>query len=119
MKPVLLVDFGSTNTKVTAVDVENCEILGTAAAYTTVETDINNGLHDAIEILEQTTGHLEYEERYACSSAAGGLKMISIGLVPELTGSQGSFFGSRCKGMEDLFFQPYKGRYERNRGVSS
>ena len=85
MKPVLLVDFGSTNTKVTAVDVENCEILGTAAAYTTVETDINNGLHDAIEILEQTTGHLEYEERYACSSAAGGLKMISIGLVPELT----------------------------------
>ena len=85
MKPVLLVDFGSTNTKVTAVDVDSCEILGTAAAYTTVETDINNGLHDAIEILEQTTGHLEYEERYACSSAAGGLKMISIGLVPELT----------------------------------
>ena len=73
MKPVLLVDFGSTNTKVTAVDVDNCEILGTAAAYTTVETDINNGLHDAIKILEQTTGPLEYEERYACSSAAGGL----------------------------------------------
>ena len=85
MKPVLLVDFGSTNTKVTAVDVERCEILGTAAAYTTVETDINHGLHDAIKILEQTTGPLEYEERYACSSAAGGLKMISIGLVPELT----------------------------------
>ena len=58
MKPVLLVDFGSTNTKATAVDVENCEILGTAAAYTTVETDINNGLHDAIQILEKTTGHL-------------------------------------------------------------
>ena len=44
MKPILLVDFGSTNTKVTAVDVEACEILGTAAAYTTVETDINEGL---------------------------------------------------------------------------
>ena len=57
MKPVLLVDFGSTNTKATAVDVENCEILGTAAAYTTVETDINNGLHDAIQVLEKTTGH--------------------------------------------------------------
>lgn len=85
MKPVLLVDFGSTNTKVTAVDVENCCILGTAAAYTTVETDINEGLKDALEILEESTGHLEFEERYACSSAAGGLKMISIGLVPELT----------------------------------
>ena len=41
MKPILLVDFGSTNTKVTAVDVENYEVLGTAAAYTTVETDID------------------------------------------------------------------------------
>ena len=71
MKPVLLVDFGSTNTKATAVDVENCEILGTAAAYTTVETDINNGLHDAIQVLEKTTGHLEFSETYACSSAAG------------------------------------------------
>ena len=85
MKPILLVDFGSTNTKVTAVDVEACEILGTAAAYTTVETDINEGLENAIKILEQTTGHLEFEEKYACSSAAGGLKMVSIGLVPELT----------------------------------
>ena len=50
MKPILLVDFGSTNTKVTAVDVEACEILGTAAAYTTVETDINEGLENAIKI---------------------------------------------------------------------
>ena len=81
MKPILLVDFGSTNTKVTAVDVENCEVLGTAAAYTTVETDINNGLRDAVSNLEKITGPIEYEERYACSSAAGGLKMISIGLV--------------------------------------
>lgn len=85
MKPILLVDFGSTNTKVTAVDVENYEVLGTAAAYTTVETDINNGFREAVSNLEKITGHIEYEERYACSSAAGGLKMISIGLVPELT----------------------------------
>ena len=56
MKPILLVDFGSTNTKVTAVDVEDCRILGTAAAYTTVETDINEGLDNALEILEKTTG---------------------------------------------------------------
>ena len=76
MKPILLVDFGSTNTKVTAVDVDNCEILGTAAAYTTVETDINEGLANAVKILEETTGPLEFQEKYACSSAAGGLKMI-------------------------------------------
>ena len=111
MKPILLVDFGSTNTKVTAVDVENCEILGTAAAYTTVETDINNGLHDAIEILERTTGHLEYEEKYACSSAAGGLKMISIGLVPELTAqaSREASLGAGAKVWKTYSFNLTKG----------
>ena len=111
MKPVLLVDFGSTNTKATAVDVENCEILGTAAAYTTVETDINNGLHDAIQILEKTTGHLEFGETYACSSAAGGLKMISCGLVPELTAqaSREASLGAGAKVWKTYSFQLTKG----------
>lgn len=111
MKPVLLVDFGSTNTKVTAVDVENCEILGTAAAYTTVETDINNGLHDAIEVMEKTTGHLEFAETYACSSAAGGLKMISCGLVPELTAqaSREASLGAGAKVWKTYSFQLTKG----------
>ena len=31
MKPVLLIDFGSTNTKLTAVDLDEERILGTAA----------------------------------------------------------------------------------------
>ena len=34
MKPVLLTDFGSTYTKLTAVDVDTARVLGTAAAYT-------------------------------------------------------------------------------------
>lgn len=86
MKNILLIDFGSTYTKLTAVDVEAEEILGTAAAFTTVETDITEGLTKALELLEEKTGHLEYEARYACSSAAGGLRMVTSGLVPELTG---------------------------------
>ena len=85
MKPVLLIDFGSTYTKVTAVDVDSETLLGTAAAYTTVQTDINEGLENAIRKLESTTGPLDFAERYACSSAAGGLRMITSGLVPELT----------------------------------
>ena len=43
MKPVLLTDFGSTYTKLTAVDVEHETLLGTAASYTTVSSDINEG----------------------------------------------------------------------------
>lgn len=85
MKNILLIDFGSTYTKVTAVDVENQILLGTAASYTTVATDINEGLTKALEELEKKVGEITYEERYACSSAAGGLRMIAAGLVPELT----------------------------------
>ena len=86
MKPVLLIDFGSTYTKLTAVDVESETILGTAASYTTVQTDINDGLEAGMRLLEEKTGKLDYAECYACSSAAGGLRMITSGLVPELTG---------------------------------
>ena len=86
MKPVLLIDFGSTYTKLTAVDVDAECILGTAASYTTVQTDINDGLQAALSKLEEKTGKLEYAATYACSSAAGGLRMATSGLVPELTG---------------------------------
>ena len=85
MTPVLLIDFGSTYTKVTAVDVDEPRLLGTANSYTTVQTDIMDGLADALSQLEKTTGRLDFSARYACSSAAGGLRMLSSGLVPELT----------------------------------
>ena len=86
MKNILLIDFGSTYTKLTAVDVEAEEILGTAAAFTTVETDINDGLRLGLSRLEEKIGKRDYEACYACSSAAGGLRMVTSGLVPELTG---------------------------------
>jgi len=86
VKNVLLIDFGSTYTKLTAVDVEGEQILGTAAAYTTVQTDINEGLTEGLKKLEEKVGKLDFAECYACSSAAGGLRMITSGLVAELTG---------------------------------
>ena len=85
MKAVLLIDFGSTYTKITAVDVDEEKILGTAQSYTTIETDIINGLNNALAILKEKIGDIQFEEQYACSSAAGGLRMVAIGLVPELT----------------------------------
>ena len=85
MKAVLLIDFGRTYTKVTAVDLDSEALLGSASAYTTVQTDINEGLENALRELEKQTGKLEFAERFACSSAAGGLRMVTSGLVPELT----------------------------------
>ncbi len=85
MKPVLLIDFGSTYTKLTAVDVDGECLLGTAQAYTTVQTDIGDGLRLGLQRLEEKIGKLDFSETYACSSAAGGLRMVASGLVPELT----------------------------------
>jgi len=82
---ILLIDFGSTYTKITAVDVDREKVLGTARGITTVETDIMDGLNQALSALFAKTGKLEFSKVLGCSSAAGGLKMIAVGLVPEMT----------------------------------
>ncbi|MGE5528377.1 MAG: methylaspartate mutase accessory protein GlmL [Patescibacteria group bacterium] len=85
MRPFLLIDFGSTYTKVAAVDADAAALLGTAQAPTTVRTGLSHGLGEALEKLWQKTGPLDFARRLACSSAAGGLRMAAVGLVPELT----------------------------------
>jgi len=87
LKVYLLVDFGSTFTKVTAVDLEKEMVIGRAQSPTTVGTDISIGLNNALAELRRTCEFNEDDVcgRYASSSAAGGLKMVAIGLVPELT----------------------------------
>ncbi len=87
MNAYLLIDFGSTYTKLTAVDVDKEEILATAKAITTIEKDIMIGFNKAFNILQEKLKDKDviYLRKLACSSAAGGLKMVAIGLVPELT----------------------------------
>ena len=85
MEKILLIDFGSTYTKLTAVSLKNEEIIGTAASFTTVSSDIKEGYHNALAKLFAKTGELKFDKIIACSSAAGGLKMAAIGLVEELT----------------------------------
>lgn len=82
----LLVDFGSTYTKLTAVDLDKEEIIGTSKAMTTVKTDVLDGFDLALEKLKNANPEMtEITGVSACSSAAGGLKMAAIGLVEELT----------------------------------
>ncbi|MCK5762473.1 MAG: glutamate mutase L, partial [Candidatus Izimaplasma sp.] len=88
MKPYLLVDFGSTYTKLTAVDLENNFIIGTSKATTTVDTNVLDGYDKAFERLLRNHPNIKESDISgfsACSSAAGGLKMAAIGLVEELT----------------------------------
>ena len=85
MSKVLLVDFGSTQTKLTAVDLDNISLIGRTQSATTVATDINEGYEKALKALYNQYGYMKFDKVYACSSAAGGLKMAAIGLVEELT----------------------------------
>ena len=87
---ILTVDVGSTYTKLTAIDGDQRRILGTSQAFTTIETDVMQGFQEAYERLtEDREGNLcagfKYDELLVCSSAAGGLKMVALGLVPDLT----------------------------------
>lgn len=87
MNAYLLLDFGSTYTKLTAVDIDNEEILATAKDITTIESDIMIGFNKAYDKLMKQLEDKEvnFVKKLACSSAAGGLKMVAIGLVPDLT----------------------------------
>lgn len=91
MKAYLAIDFGSTYTKLTAIDLDNEVILATAKDITTVENDIMIGFNNAFEKLKAEINKkinfdsVNFISKTACSSAAGGLKMVAIGLVPELT----------------------------------
>jgi uncharacterized protein (TIGR01319 family) len=85
---VLLYDLGSTFTKVAAVDVEAGRLVAWAKAASTVTTDITEGLEAALREAERQGGFSRARARLrlASSSAAGGLRLVAVGLVPELTG---------------------------------
>ena len=86
MTTALLIDFGSTFTKLRAVDLEGAELIGAGQGPSTVATDVTEGLNAALADLEGTTGGFkDFKHRLACSSAAGGLGMVTVGLVRELT----------------------------------
>ena len=86
MSKYLMIDFGSTFTKLTSVDSETEDIIATSSHFTTVATDITNGYEEALKDLFKKIGHeIKFDKIIGCSSAAGGLKMCAIGLIEELT----------------------------------
>jgi uncharacterized protein (TIGR01319 family) len=82
---ILLVDFGSTYTKVTAVEAESGRLLGTAQHATTIETDVLQGYEAARDALRAVLNSATFSTVLGCSSAGGGLRLAVIGLEPELT----------------------------------
>ncbi|HVL59145.1 MAG TPA: glutamate mutase L, partial [Burkholderiaceae bacterium] len=86
MKAALLIDFGSTYTKLRAVELQQAVLLGSGQGPSTVGTDVTIGMREALADLERRLGRLpQFAYRLASSSAAGGLRMVTVGLVRELT----------------------------------
>ena len=86
MSRYLMIDFGSTFTKLTAIDTETEDIIATANSFTTVATDITVGYENALgELYSKIGKEIKFDKIIGCSSAAGGLKMAAVGLVDELT----------------------------------
>ena len=82
----LLIDFGSTFTKLRAVDLTEARLIGGGQGPSTVDTDATIGMNAALADLEARIGGLpDFTYRLASSSAAGGLRMVTVGLVKELT----------------------------------
>src|SRR4026207_664977 len=91
----ILIDFGSTFTKLVAVDLERAELIGRAQAPSTVATDVREGLLQALALLHAHHRVFDYQPKelsvlagttvLASSSAAGGLRIAVVGNVPGLT----------------------------------
>lgn len=87
----VFIDFGSTFTKAVAFDLEREELAARVQTPSTVETDVNTGLDNALALLRQAVPVTQEEcaGAVACSSAAGGLRLACVGLVPEFTTEAG------------------------------
>ncbi|HET7008760.1 MAG TPA: glutamate mutase L, partial [Candidatus Binatia bacterium] len=91
----LLIDFGSTFTKVTAVDLTQAQVLGRSQSRSTVATDVRDGLLRALTLLHEQCALFDTRPKnlsilagktvLASSSAAGGLRIAVVGNVPGLT----------------------------------
>lgn len=87
----IFIDFGSTFTKAVAFDMDKEVLAARVQVPSTVDTDISVGLREAFDKLSEIVAINDADIRrtVACSSAAGGLRMICIGLVPEYTTEAG------------------------------
>ncbi len=84
---VLVAEIGSTTTVVNAFMYNpDPAFIGRGVANTTVDTDVREGLDQAVGNLETHVGEpVCFEHMFATSSAAGGLRMTVSGLVYDMT----------------------------------
>lgn len=87
MNCYLIVDFGSTYTKLNLIDIDKEELIVSSSAHTTIETCVTDGFEEAFDKIKAKVDidKVNIVDILGCSSAGGGLKMVAIGITPEFT----------------------------------
>ena len=85
----MCVDFGSTFTKASLVDLAEGCIVASAAHRTTIETDVLDGYDACLAALAARDPRAASAEVLACSSAGGGLRIAVVGNEELVTAEAG------------------------------
>ncbi|HEY3529456.1 MAG TPA: glutamate mutase L [Nocardioides sp.] len=86
---VICVDFGSTFTKASLVDLAEGRIVAAAEHRTTIETDVLDGYDVCLAALVEQDARAADARTRACSSAGGGLRIAVVGNEELVTGEAG------------------------------
>jgi uncharacterized protein (TIGR01319 family) len=87
----VLADFGSTFTKVALVEEASGTLLATAEVPTTLGSDLMEGYAEAVAAARARAPRgINITAELAASSAGGGLRVIAVGLVRDLTAAAAS-----------------------------
>jgi uncharacterized protein (TIGR01319 family) len=86
---VVCVDFGSTFTKASLVDLDAGRIVAAAEHRTTIDTDVLDGYDVCLAVLAERDGRAADAEVLACSSAGGGLRIAVVGAEELVTAEAG------------------------------
>jgi uncharacterized protein (TIGR01319 family) len=89
MGTAVCVDFGSTFTKASLVDLGTGEMLASASHPTTIETDVLDGFDACLDALTEQDTRAADAEVLACSSAGGGLRIAVVGNEDLVTAEAG------------------------------
>lgn len=87
MRFAVLVDFGSTYTKMVCVNIEERKVVATDKYPSTVSYDAAIGLYQCFDAARAAIGDENFRSalKLATSSAAGGLRMAVVGLTKSLS----------------------------------
>ena len=83
------VDFGSTFTKASLVDLATGRLVAAAEHRTTIETDVLDGYDACLAVLTEQDARAADADVLACSSAGGGLRIAVVGAEELVTAEAG------------------------------